>query len=679
MRLVAIYVKEHEYLINEPTTINFGGEHLYAFEEKKGTILISRSKNHNHIEGFFDLTSYDCKLSLISAVVGKNGAGKSSIMDIIRSKFVKNEFSLPNSKTILLIESEEDEYPIILQSDFKNIVYKLSTLESEKLKAGEELTKKLNKYTTSDAQTIYYSPHFDFKYNLNFDEIDDYDLSFDKILEEDLKDLENKGTSSNGWNYTPTQELVFKNSLRQLMFFSSDLVKKNNIFKNIFNLPEHGQSKLFFRGHKIEREWNTPSSFRPALKIIKEKLKKESSEWGNIRKFSKDKKKVLNQIDVNKYLLKRNLIKDIISVLERQMEKENSYLSNGEINFVKFDKQTKNLDAYDSFLLFINTSKIKFGSSKFDAFHSKSIKELFNKLYKYIEEIDREDFVENDNIQIEPLKIFELLKLHKEFLQNLFAYYPKLQRNKNEEPLYEKSNKIEGFINYIPTNKSLSSGENALLNLFSRIYTFIDENLSEKTKILPAKKHYILLLDEADLAFHPTWKKKFVKSIVSSLPYFFEGLKNPPSLQIIFTSHDPLTLSDIPKENIVYLNKDEDGKMIIVNSSTKKSFGANITDLLADSFFVEGGLIGEFAKLKIEKTIKWLNENKDPANRNVSFSEQFEHHKKIIAMIDEPIISLKLSEMLDELVEDKEFQKEMLQKEIDYLTKRKNSLDIPRS
>jgi hypothetical protein len=658
MKLVAIYIKEHEYLIDKPKVINLGGEYLYDFKEIDTTINVSRKRNENYIEGFFNITDSKSNLSLISAIVGKNGAGKSSLMNVLRSKFVKNKNSLPYSKTILLVENNLDSYPIILQSDFKKVVLVGSTDK------GETLIGDLKTYLTSNVQTIYYSPHFDFKYNLDFDEIDDYDISFDKTLEEDLQDLKNKDTSSSGWNYPPNQELVFKNSLRQLLFFSSNLVKKKNIFKNIFDLPEHGLSKLFFRGHKREKEWNTPRAFRSPLRIIKEKLEKENNKWSEIEL----------QIDINKYLLKRNLISNILSVIERQMEKRNDHLSDGEISFKNFKEETNDLDAYNSFLWFIKKSKIKLGSNVFDAFHSKSINELFEKLYKHIEEIDNEYFVESDSLQIEPLKVLELLKLHKEFLQNLFAYYGKLGGFKKEEALFEKSNKIDGFINYIPIGKSLSSGENALLNLFSRIYTFIEDNLSEKPQSLPVKKHYIILLDEADLAFHPTWKKKFIKSIVSSIPYFFENIKEPPSIQIIFTSHDPLTLSDIPKENIVYLNKDANYKMIIVDSAIKKSFGANITDLLADSFFVEDGLIGEFAKMKIENTIQWLNENKDPVKRNTDFTAEFEYHKKNIAIIDEPIMRIKLSEMLDELVEGKEFQKAMLQKEIDFLIERKKIL-----
>ena len=45
MRLVAIYIEEHEYLIDEPQTINFGGEYLYSFEKRDGSIYVSRKRN----------------------------------------------------------------------------------------------------------------------------------------------------------------------------------------------------------------------------------------------------------------------------------------------------------------------------------------------------------------------------------------------------------------------------------------------------------------------------------------------------------------------------------------------------------------------------------------------------------------------------------------------------------
>lgn len=80
-------------------------------------------------------------------------------------------------------------------------------------------------------KTIYYSPHFDFKYNPNFDEVDNFDISFDQILNEDLADLQNKNLDQSGFNFSASEELVFKNSIRQILFSNSDLVKKKKFLK----------------------------------------------------------------------------------------------------------------------------------------------------------------------------------------------------------------------------------------------------------------------------------------------------------------------------------------------------------------------------------------------------------------------------------------------------------------
>lgn len=175
------------------------------------------------------------------------------------------------------------------------------------------------------------------------------------------------------------------------------------------------------------------------------------------------------------------------------------------------------------------------------------------------------------------------------------------------------------------------------------------------------------MLDEADLGFHPQWKKNFVTILVTFIKDFFTKIGS--EVQIVFTTHDPLTLSDLPNYNIVYLDKDINGKSEIIKyddlKRPKKSFAANITELLADSFFVKEGLIGKFASDKIDETIKWLNskENKSDA----------EYHKRLIQNIDEPIIQRKLAEMYSEKMKEN-LSKELLQQEIEILTDRLNKL-----
>jgi predicted ATP-binding protein involved in virulence len=212
--------------------------------------------------------------------------------------------------------------------------------------------------------------------------------------------------------------------------------------------------------------------------------------------------------------------------------------------------------------------------------------------------------------------------------------------------------------------------------LFSRFYDFINNNLVEESKILPDKEHYILLLDEADLAFHPSWKRKFIKSIISTIPFFFHHLNRTPSLQIVFTTHDPLTLSDIPQNNVVYLDKDENN-ITVVNHDKLQSFGANVHDLLAHSFFLEDGFMGEFAQYMITDLINYLtfNEEKEISEENLKHVQAWNNDKakKVIAIIDEPLIKERVQSLYNEKFLNKD--KELLRQQIQELNIQLKKLD----
>lgn len=661
MRLVAIYLEEHEFLIDEPQTINFGGRYLYEFKKNKGTIYLLRKINENFIENFFDKGKWESKINNVSAIVGQNGAGKTTILNIIRSIFVEHVYSMPYSKAIFVVESENNISPLILSSDFaENIKYRYTSEEVINNKLDKiEIEVPLIKY--EDFQTIYYSPHFNYSYNPNFDEVDNFDISFDKILEEDLQDLDNKNPNANGWMYQPHQELLFKNSTRQLQFLSSDLVLKNKIFNDFFDFPNHGQAILKFRGHKIEKDWNTPYAFRPILSTILKKNESEVDGWVNVRKFGKD-GNVSNQLEINKYLLKRFIIKDIITVLQRQMEKRNDFLSEGKMND-DANEDIKDLDALNSFYYFIQNAKI-YSKNVFD--HN-VVNLLINKLYECIDKTKEVEKIANDHLEVSGADAIEILKYQNQFVQNVMHYYKSFYKEK----ILEKSDNVDGFINYMPSRKKLSSGQNALLNFFSRLYSFIETKISENSKYFKDKEHYLLLLDETDLGFHPLWKKKFINSILSTLPYFFDSLKIKPTIQIIITTHDSLTLSDIPNNNIVYVQTDfKNGKANVLKyndpARPSKSFGANITDLLADSFFINNGLMGDFAKEKIQNVINWLNQE-------IPNLKEKDVNERTIEMIDEPILRRKLSEMYSNKFNEN-LELEIIESEIRLLENRRNIL-----
>jgi hypothetical protein len=110
----------------------------------------------------------------------------------------------------------------------------------------------------------------------------------------------------------------------------------------------------------------------------------------------------------------------------------------------------------------------------------------------------------------------------------------------------------------------------------------------------------------------------------------------------MFLTHSPFILSDIPSEFTLKL---KDGKTF-PSQNKHKTFAANITDLLTDSFFLENGLMGDFAKEKIEETINWLNSfiNEKKVNPEVS-EDIINYHESIIKIIDEPLLNYKLTEM----------------------------------
>ena len=174
--------------------------------------------------------------------------------------------------------------------------------------------------------------------------------------------------------------------------------------------------------------------------------------------------------------------------------------------------------------------------------------------------------------------------------------------------------------------KQLSNGEKTIFGHLFNIYLFSQYIQSEFT----------FLLDEPELSLHPNWQKKYIKEL-----YIFLNQLDK-KFNIILTSHSPFLLSDIPKQNIIFLDKDEDGNCKVVDGlkEKKQTFGANIHTLLSDSFFMEDGLMGEFAKSKIDKTIKLLNQehlNED----DLKYCEQ------IISIIGEPIVKNQLQRMLD--------------------------------
>lgn len=142
-----------------------------------------------------------------------------------------------------------------------------------------------------------------------------------------------------------------------------------------------------------------------------------------------------------------------------------------------------------------------------------------------------------------------------------------------------------------------SSGERQLLYTFST-YVYHIRNLLSIPKERVAYRHISLILDEAEICFHPEYQRLFV----SRLLYLIKSLHLNTfcAFNIIIATHSPFILSDIPRDNILYLDRG----IAQDRADFVKPLAANISDILFQSFFLRNGFIGEWARTKINSILK---------------------------------------------------------------------------
>lgn len=191
----------------------------------------------------------------------------------------------------------------------------------------------------------------------------------------------------------------------------------------------------------------------------------------------------------------------------------------------------------------------------------------------------------------------------------------------------------------------MSSGERAIQNMLSwlNLIPFFNEFIDTNIEML--SENLLLLIDEVDLYIHPEWQRKI-------LDYLIYELKNQfprKNIQLILTTHSPFVLSDLPKENIIFLKPQN--YEFAIEKNDFDTFGANIHTLLQKGFFMSS-TIGEFSKKLIEE----INATVDKCLKNETKldSKKYIEYQQIINIIGEPLIKSYLQEKLKTVISDQE-------------------------
>jgi energy-coupling factor transporter ATP-binding protein EcfA2 len=144
---------------------------------------------------------------------------------------------------------------------------------------------------------------------------------------------------------------------------------------------------------------------------------------------------------------------------------------------------------------------------------------------------------------------------------------------------------------------SFSSGEKQMLNSIGAIIYHL-QNLETSSTVIYSNVN--IILEEIELYYHPECQRGFINRLLELIAGL--NLENIQNINVIFVTHSPFILSDIPKNHVLFLN---DG--IAQNTMQENTFGANIHSLLKNGFFLPNLPMGEFAYRKINEFFRKLN------------------------------------------------------------------------
>lgn len=177
---------------------------------------------------------------------------------------------------------------------------------------------------------------------------------------------------------------------------------------------------------------------------------------------------------------------------------------------------------------------------------------------------------------------------------------------------------------------SFSSGEKQLLNSTSAIIYHL-QNLTATA--ITHYRNVNIILEEIELYYHPDYQRKLIWQLLNQIGRAV--IPEIESINILFVTHSPFILSDVPKSQVLFL-----GEGMPKNTMQENTFGANIHSLLKNGFFLPNLPMGEFAYEKINDMFRKLNEG--------DLGEDYKDLYQQILLVGEPYLRSQLLTMYKE-------------------------------
>ncbi|PFP91695.1 hypothetical protein COK06_22935 [Bacillus cereus] len=636
MKLLYFWFKEYKQLKNFEA--NLGSEFIFNFNENKLTI----NDNKVYIRDFFKLPTKDClrdnPIIDISAIVGENGSGKSTVLDFLSEVMSKN--------------SIDSDY--ILLYSVNNNLHIFSTIESKitfENKASKVINFCIAPINLQKHLTLLFSNVFDAK-------------SIGMLSENEKTYYKNITTNFLISRHTNISSFL-RSEFEKQIFFIHEYKEQLNI-QNLMKIPGEiflevklDRESIVYT-HELEKGLGYLRDDEVAMEYLNYSVPNKfyKSFYANcLRLFL-----VHIELLIGEYQVKDSVENDYVDLLGHYSPNNHRNIFDGIYLLLKDDIPNKyfEFDEEDGYGYFefdeelIPDEHELAEKNKLESFYTNLsiLKEDFKKVCEYFEKM------KFGNIDTKPYILTDS------------------SETKNFITLYQKVFAKVGCLEF--TWSDMSSGEYGMLSLFSRFHhilqvlkrkqdMFGELNFEEDNATFPSS--FLLLIDEGDLYFHPQWQKDWLYYFIKLSELLFKG-----EIQIILTTHSPFVLSDFSNTNVVFLrnNNNQESTSTTFLDGSSKTFASNIIELFSNSFFIKDGLIGSFAKEKINHFIQNLLQL-SPEEVYLKSGDI----KKFIDTIGEPLIRNKILQIFNcklELYDDLDLSKRIsfLEEELQKLKNKGN-------
>lgn len=590
----------------------------------------------------------------ISALVGKNGSGKSSILELLYASC----YVIASRKKILkdldyYVEKRKRNQGRWTDSDIRNLQEIQSIYDELNVELFYSINEKVFSILLNEFGIIHKlisgkdDRFLDFYYDKNDDNLDD-----------NLK-------------YVLNEAFFYTISINYSLYGLNSKYLGNWI-KELFHKNDGYQTPLVINPFRNEGDINVNSELHLAqTRLLTNIINNESNNLVNGKLIdtvvfeldnNKYNERVDNDIDELYYKFKDEYGQDDLSFVTNVyngLYRGNVQFSSDERrNFTYlcryvFRKILKISQSYSEYkdLVLIDSKAKKVEFDNFFTFLSKlrddrshitlKLRQVLNNIrFNILYDDDEVSWVEgkgNLYYKIKLSKLIERLEIHN--TGNHFLYEELIPIGCFNPVLWVENNKDNSSISNLDV---LSSGEQHFIHsIQSILYHLININSVFETSTEKIKYSYVnIVLDEIELYYHPEFQRIFINELLLKI----KGLSIPniKGINILFCTHSPFILSDIPIENTLKL---EVGK-VKYDDKKHNTLGANIHDLLDNDFYLQYGFMGEYVKNKVFSLINFLDEEiKDKHKTNFSHKWNKISALNFIELIGEPVLKSTLKEL----------------------------------